>query len=212
MINSPREHDPFVLDVTRLRSLYGPPCSLDDLRTACLDLGRRLAAEPRDRERHSGEAMAKRRAFSFHQEPRGDLYRAVIDLGSLHCPTALLAVRDAGTLSAAGQQALESLTAFLIDAQEATSWPGTILHSGKAVIYRYRTTPELTVSFKRLAEGLYSWQHPDLPEDLCFLRSDGTPWLASVAHEGDAYLEITDDEMRELLNVEPRIADYISAD
>ncbi len=47
VITSPREHDPFVLDVARLRSLYGPPCSLDDLRTACLELGRRLAAESR---------------------------------------------------------------------------------------------------------------------------------------------------------------------
>ena len=46
VIASPREPDPFTLDVTRLASLYGSPCSLDDLRTACLDLGRRLAAEP----------------------------------------------------------------------------------------------------------------------------------------------------------------------
>jgi nucleoside-diphosphate-sugar epimerase len=46
VITSPREHDPFVLDITRLKSLYGPPCSLDDLRDACLDLGRRLAAKP----------------------------------------------------------------------------------------------------------------------------------------------------------------------
>jgi dTDP-4-dehydrorhamnose reductase/UDP-glucose 4-epimerase len=45
VIQSPREHDAFVLDVTRLTSLYGPPCSFDDLRDACLDLGRRLAAE-----------------------------------------------------------------------------------------------------------------------------------------------------------------------
>ncbi len=47
VIASPREHDPFVLDMTRLKSLYGPPCSLDDLRAACLELGRRLAAETR---------------------------------------------------------------------------------------------------------------------------------------------------------------------
>ncbi len=47
VITSPREHDPFVLDITRLESRYGPPCSLDDLRTTCLALGRRLAAEPR---------------------------------------------------------------------------------------------------------------------------------------------------------------------
>jgi nucleoside-diphosphate-sugar epimerase len=45
VIASPREHDAFVLDVSRLTSLYGPPCSFDDLRDACLALGRRLAAE-----------------------------------------------------------------------------------------------------------------------------------------------------------------------
>jgi UDP-glucose 4-epimerase len=43
VIASPREHDPFVLDITRLASLYGPPCSLADLREACLELGRGLA-------------------------------------------------------------------------------------------------------------------------------------------------------------------------
>jgi UDP-glucose 4-epimerase len=46
VITSQREHDAFVLDVRRLKSLYGLPCSLDDLRGACLDLGRRLAAGP----------------------------------------------------------------------------------------------------------------------------------------------------------------------
>jgi UDP-glucose 4-epimerase len=45
VIGSPREHGPFLLDVTRLTGLYGPPCTLDDLRNACIDLGRRLASE-----------------------------------------------------------------------------------------------------------------------------------------------------------------------
>jgi UDP-glucose 4-epimerase len=45
VIGSPREQGAFLLDVTRLASLYGPPCSLDDLREACLELGRRLARE-----------------------------------------------------------------------------------------------------------------------------------------------------------------------
>jgi dTDP-4-dehydrorhamnose reductase/UDP-glucose 4-epimerase len=44
VIASPREHDAFVLDVARLTSLYGPPCAFDELRDACRDLGRRLAA------------------------------------------------------------------------------------------------------------------------------------------------------------------------
>jgi UDP-glucose 4-epimerase len=45
VIESPLEHGAFVLDVTRLSSLYGPPCSFDDLREACVELGRRLASE-----------------------------------------------------------------------------------------------------------------------------------------------------------------------
>jgi UDP-glucose 4-epimerase len=46
VITSPRERDAFTLDVSRLERRYGPPCSFDDLRHACLELGRRLAAEP----------------------------------------------------------------------------------------------------------------------------------------------------------------------
>jgi UDP-glucose 4-epimerase len=45
VIESPREHDAFVLDVTRLASLYDPPCSYDELRASFLELGRRLASE-----------------------------------------------------------------------------------------------------------------------------------------------------------------------
>lgn len=46
VIDAPREHDAFVLDVTLLTGRYGPPCSAGELRQTCLDLGRRLAAEP----------------------------------------------------------------------------------------------------------------------------------------------------------------------
>lgn len=44
VIEQPREHDAFVLDINRLRSLYGDPCTLLELRERCLELGRRLAA------------------------------------------------------------------------------------------------------------------------------------------------------------------------
>jgi dTDP-4-dehydrorhamnose reductase/UDP-glucose 4-epimerase len=45
VIEKPEERDAFVLDVGRLTSLYGPSCTSDELRAACLDLGRRLASE-----------------------------------------------------------------------------------------------------------------------------------------------------------------------
>jgi UDP-glucose 4-epimerase len=49
VIERPQEHDAFVLDVVRLRSLYGPPCTYEELRTSCLELGRRLASETEQR-------------------------------------------------------------------------------------------------------------------------------------------------------------------
>lgn len=45
VIASPEEKDAFVYDVTRLRAAWGEPCTLDDLRAACLAIGHRLAAE-----------------------------------------------------------------------------------------------------------------------------------------------------------------------
>jgi UDP-glucose 4-epimerase len=45
VIESAEEKDPFVLDVSRLRDLCGPPCTPADLRDACIAIGRRLAAD-----------------------------------------------------------------------------------------------------------------------------------------------------------------------
>ena len=49
VIESPREHDAFVLDVGALIRRYGPACTYDELRVSCIDLGRRLASETRQR-------------------------------------------------------------------------------------------------------------------------------------------------------------------
>jgi UDP-glucose 4-epimerase len=45
VIASPQEKDAFVYDVARLRAAWGEPCTFEDLRAACLAIGRRLAAE-----------------------------------------------------------------------------------------------------------------------------------------------------------------------
>ncbi len=49
VIEAPREHDAFVLDVAELTRRYGPPCTCEDLRASCLELGRRLASETEQR-------------------------------------------------------------------------------------------------------------------------------------------------------------------
>lgn len=49
VIERPQEHDAFVLDVAELTRRYGPPCTYDELRESCLELGRRLASETEQR-------------------------------------------------------------------------------------------------------------------------------------------------------------------
>jgi nucleoside-diphosphate-sugar epimerase len=43
VITAPREHDAFVLEITRLRRRYGEPCTLDEIRAHSIAIGRRLA-------------------------------------------------------------------------------------------------------------------------------------------------------------------------
>ena len=44
LIDSFEEKDRFVLNIGRLQARFGPPCSLNDLKMRCLDLGSRLRA------------------------------------------------------------------------------------------------------------------------------------------------------------------------
>jgi dTDP-4-dehydrorhamnose reductase/UDP-glucose 4-epimerase len=49
VIERPEERDAFVLDVGELTRGYGAPCTYDELRESCLELGRRLASETEER-------------------------------------------------------------------------------------------------------------------------------------------------------------------
>jgi len=52
-------------------------------------------------------------------------------------------------------------------------------------------------------DGLYEWRAPERLEDMCFLRDDGTPVLATISHEHDAFMELTNKEFEELLKAVP---------
>ena len=66
-------------------------------------------------------------------------------------------------------------------------WPGTQLLEHLASVRRYRLSINALAVLKE-SPGLYNWQAPSRPEDLVFYTSDGRPWLASIAHERDAFV------------------------
>jgi len=64
----------------------------------------------------------------------------------------------------------------------------------KATVHRFRLTGESACILQGATDGLYDWRSPSLPEDLCFLRQDMSPWLTSIAHEHDSYLTLSEEE------------------
>jgi hypothetical protein len=103
---------------------------------------------------------------------------------------AILALRPGVPLSRRGHDALARLEPCLLRRSEATEWPGTRLISGTATVFSYGVSDFLCKALQESADALYDWQQPELPEDLCFTRADGTAVLTTVSHECDAFLDI----------------------
>ena len=107
----------------------------------------------------------------------------------------------------------EKLKPFLKQETIGLEWPGTLLAEPEggegANIYQYRLIPESGQILKSVANGLYDWVRPELPEDLCLMRPGGSPWLVSIAHEKDSYLELTSEEKELLCRAIPDLKDML---
>lgn len=130
----------------------------------------------------------RRKCFTLTTEPRGDMYRSLLNYAVDACEVALLVVRPDLLLSKTGEKVLAQLRTYLQEQTEASEWPGTQLLDGIAKVFCYSYEPGCIAILARAADALYSWEQPQLPEDLCLLRADGDPWLVSIAHEKDSYL------------------------
>jgi hypothetical protein len=81
---------------------------------------------------------------------------------------------------------MADLTPYLVGSDETQEWPGTrLVGGGTSVRYTYRLCPELEV-LTSAASDLFEWVNPALPEDLHFLREDGSTALGNIAQEDDA--------------------------
>jgi hypothetical protein len=118
-------------------------------------------------------------------------------LGAAHavCTTFSLIERsDATPLDVRGRSVVARLEPFLVDERRVSSWPGTILVGHDALQRRYRLCAETGSILASSAESLCSWVQPSHPEDLCLYVDETRPWLATIAHECDAYLLLSDEE------------------
>jgi hypothetical protein len=147
------------------------------------------------------------------EEPRDELYRGLVRLAPRFCTSALLVVRPArgDRLGDRGVRLMSQLQSWLIETGERSEWPGTRLIGHPASVFTYRLDPGFIEALDGAVAGLYEWRQPELPEDLCLLRADGSPWLVTIAHERDAYFRLDDIERAELVSALPRIEPLLRA-
>ena len=130
--------------------------------------------------RTSRSDVSARKTYDLLDEPTGPDYAGLLECALVQCTTAVLTVPP-GEMDPEGQATVESLARF----QQAKS----ITAAGSLV--RYALSRESVTVLQEATGGLYGWQHPGLPDNLCLYRGDGSPWLVSSAGAHIGYLEVS---------------------
>jgi hypothetical protein len=126
--------------------------------------------------------------------PNGVIYRRILEEGLKHCGIILLVVRNGLNLDASGYAILGKLKPYQLCKGEESEWPGTVLFDDSAVVYRFKYVHAVFEIIRDVADSFCDWEQPNLPEDLCLLRSNEDPWFVTISHEQDCYFELTQTE------------------
>jgi hypothetical protein len=144
-----------------------------------------------------------REVYDISKEPSAESYREVIMSAAEYCAAFTLVVRSSVGVDESATNLLSRLGTFLISESEESKWPGTHLLEGNAMVYKFVVCQEALDLLISASGNLFGWLQPSLPEDLCFLRPDESPWLVTIAHEKDGYFLLAEDEVEKLRKTVP---------
>lgn len=159
----------------------------------------------------------KRRHYEIVEEPRGEVYRGLLSALSPLCSFVLFTLRPRQEASLLAKAVLAQLWEDILEVRVSTSWPGTGFEDSYAVleedneyaakyaaeVYLLHLTERSLHVLLTVAEGLYDWEFPQLPENLCLLRSDRQACMWSAVPDRFAYVYVTDTEMRGIVRQVP---------
>lgn len=151
------------------------------------------------------ETTMEAHTYDLEAEPSLALYHELIDFALERCPSALLVLRPEIGLTEAGQEVLGSLDPYVEERVKSARWPGTETFGSQADVFYFRLEAGSAHVLRSATDHLFGWCQPDLPEDLCFLREDRTPWLFTIAHERDGYFVLSEWERRQLVHALPAL-------
>lgn len=94
------------------------------------------------------------------------------------------------------KEVAEMLKPYKICSQETCSWPSNMTLNENGHIYKLALYRAERGAFDALAkaEGLFDWDYPKFPMDLCFFK-DGYAWFVSSGHSQYAALYTDSDDV-----------------
>jgi len=139
-----------------------------------------------------------RKPCAIEREPDALTYAALIRFARAQGSTFSLTWRPRLTFDANAKQIERALRSSLIRQETTETWPGTQLVGHAALVRFYTLSPDAQAVLDAAAR-LYAWLAPNRPEDLAFYTHTGRYWLASIAHERDAFIDPGAVDVRQLL-------------
>lgn len=141
-------------------------------------------------------------AVAFHTDPSGTAYELLIDELIEKTDRFMLVDRKyvEGDTPERVAKVLQRLEPYLIEKstmEEMMMLSGAMYSEG--IYYIYRCTPDSGQVLKEEANRFHDWLYPSLPDDLCFLKEDGSDYFYTVAHEHMYGMHITQEEAIELM-------------
>lgn len=131
---------------------------------------------------------------------QNELYYKFLDLAFDVCDQFMFIVRKGNSLNYKGLSLIVDLEDSFIEKKEQNEWIGT--WSDEFVdVYYYKTTDSAKKTLKKYSNSLHTWIHPDLPEDLCFVKR-GKPWLINVSHEELSSVNANEEEIDAMIEME----------
>lgn len=139
--------------------------------------------------------------FNIVNEPTGITYKKLLSLIFQKCSEFSLVWRNQLNFEKSAYEIEKKLKPFLKESYESDEWPGTKLYGSKGVVRKYRVTKDSFVVLLTV-DGFYSWLSPKFPEDITFYKRDGNPWLVTITHEREAYIQDCSIDIAKELNYE----------
>ena len=142
--------------------------------------------------------MKIRQSLTLADEPTGPTYQKLLEFCAMRSSHLTLVIRESISTTLEFDDFLQEVKAFTVSSSLQSEWPGTILLSGTARVVVVSVCGPVMAVVSQQTDQLFGWRQPQLPEDLSFLRSDGSPLFVMISHENDAYFELDETEAEDL--------------